>query len=184
MQKNIAFDCCDISSVRNAIKELKGFKKELKENVSNALSKLADDGIAVAEANCGDFGSHISFSKEYSSNGQTVKIVAKNMSDMLVVWSADKNVSDTKTATISPLLMAEFGSGGLAENIYGVPGVGKGTFPSHTNSPPNINHAKNRDSWFYYDMQGNLRMSKGIKPTHPMHRAALEIVKKSERLEL
>ena len=78
---------------------------------------------------------------------------------------------EKKTAVLSPILLAEFGSASYAEVLFDVEGVGQGTFPGQT-------HAF-EDSWWYKEWdengKGEWKRGFGVTPTHPMYHAEMKM---------
>ena len=75
----------------------------------------------------------------------------------------------TKTVQVDPLLMSEFGSGWLADNLWDMGGVGQGTFPGQK-------HASDPDGWYWTDVTGVEHHSIGEPPSYPMHTADLRMI--------
>ena len=80
----------------------------------------------------------------------------------------DGSVSE---ADVSPILMAEFGSGLRANNAKGKqmdPPMGTGTFPDQT-------HAEDPNGWWYKDLNEVWHHSYGVTPTMPVWKAYMEM---------
>jgi hypothetical protein len=124
----------------------------------------------VAEQNTGKFGSYIAFKAEVDPEkyGCKAVMVATNTGLIKSEWRINSS-GDTRTADVSPILMAEFGSGLKADDSYGkrqqVP-MGTGTFPEQT-------HAEDPDGWWYQTLDGVWHHSYGVSPTYPMMRASV-----------
>lgn len=156
------------SSIQELQKQLKDYKDSLNDKCEQFVRELADSGISVAKQNVGNYGKYITFSvkKEQSTNGCKGILLASNTGIIKSEWRTKDGV---KTADVSPLLMAEFGSGMRAENPMDVPGVGQGTFPGGT-------HGKDPSGWWWMDMNGEWHHSRGVSPTMPMYHASLEMI--------
>lgn len=163
-------------SINHAIGELKRYQASLAEKNETFVRRLLDEGIKVARANTGGYGRYISFSKEGTGGIRTVGFLIAEDRKIYVEWEVQNH--EKKTAEVSPLLMAEFGSAQFAEVLFNISGVGQGTFPGQT-------HAYD-DQWWYKewkdDYTGKWRMGTGIKPTHPMYKADMEMIQQVERI--
>lgn len=155
-------------SITAAIKELKSYQSELTGKCERIVSELAKEGITIGRQNTGKFGSYIVFSMNTTTEtaGCTAIMLARETGTITRQWKlADDSI---KSVQISPLLMAEFGSGKWAENPTGVSGVGQGTFPGQT-------HAFDASGWSWKDLDGNWHHSTGMSPTAPMYKAAMKM---------
>lgn len=150
-------------SIKNAVNSLEKYKQSILKRCEQLVSELADDGIAIAETNVGNFGRYITFTKqiEPESNGCTAIVLATETGQIKSQWLTSDGI---KSADVSPLLMAEFGSGWRAQNPLNVPNVGQGTFPGQT-------HAFDKEGWYWRDLNGDLHHSYGITPTMPIYKA-------------
>lgn len=158
----------DTNDINRLIKDLQNRKLTLKEQCKEFVSRLADKGIETAKANGGEYGNLIMFSKEIEDTVSGAKgiMLATDGTKIVREW---KYKGGTKTAEVSPLLMAEFGSGWLAKNLDGVEGVGQGTFPGQT-------HAFDPYGWWWTTPDGKKHHSKGEAPTFPMHAASVAMI--------
>lgn len=182
----------DVDSINKAISELKKYDYGMEAKVDKFLHKLMEVGIKTAKMNTGvidDLGNVeylITFMSEIeaTSDGCTAILIGKDATKIQREWlgmEKDANGQPTgvlflKTAEVSPLLMAEFGSGNEAQGEiekvgYNIPSWGKspqGTFPGQT-------HASDKGGWSWRDIQGNWHHSTGIEPTQPMYKAYSEM---------
>lgn len=169
MAKKITFNL-SASSVRKAQKELLKYKKDLLMKCQKFTERLAAKGILVAQQNVGKFGNYIVFSAETSQteNGAKTILYATNTGLIKSQWVTEEGIQE---ADVSPILMAEFGSGLRADNTRGkkmpVP-MGTGTFPEQT-------HAEDPNGWWYMDLNEEWHHSYGVRPSMPMWNAANEI---------
>ena len=158
-----------------SVKGIEQLKKDLLDYKNNTLPNLlkqyvealAKEGISVGEQNVGGFGKYITFSiqTEVSKDGCKALLLASENGKIISSW---KSYGEIKTAEVSPLLMAEFGSGWGAENPMQIPDVGQGTFPGQT-------HAFDKEGWYWIDEDDNLNYSKGITAKMPMYKASIRI---------
>ncbi len=158
-------------SVQNAIDEIKQYKESLIWKCTVLVSELQKIGIQTATEHVGKYGTLITFEKtavEQTANGARCAISASDAMKIISSWQTKEGV---KTAEVSPLLMAEFGSGQHALDDPKVPGVGQGTFPGQK-------HAFDPQGWKWQDLQGRWHRSKGQVPTFPMHQASIEMQNK------
>lgn len=169
MPKKITFNL-SASSVRRAQKELLNYKKDLPAKCQKFTERLALKGILVAQQNVGEFGNYIVFSTETSQAeyGARTILYATNNGLIKSQWITKEGVQE---ADVSPILMAEFGSGLRANNVRAKsmdPPMGTGTFPDQT-------HAEDPNGWWYMDLNGEWHHSYGVTPSMPMWNAANEI---------
>lgn len=167
-------------SIKQMADDLLSYRDGLQNNLREFRDSLANKGIQVAMSSVnGKFGQYIVFTKEES--GDTVTIVARETSQILAEWLYH---GENIQAWVSPLLMAEFGSGKYAvvwEDSQGNKTgtlsdgteIGRGTFPDQRNAF--------KDEWRYMDLNGNWHTASGEKPTRPMHNAIIEIITQIER---
>lgn len=164
------------SSIDNAVKQIEAYRDSIEKKNAEFISKLADLGITMARnANTStDYAGYITFTKQInpSQDGKATGKVSGKSPLVLVAWL---NGNGIKEALVSPILMAEFGSGQFASDASGKPnagvakrlGYGRGTFPRQK-------HA-NEDQWFWQDLNWELQSSSGIEPDMPMWIAATQM---------
>ena len=155
-------------SINNLIGEVKRYKESLYPKTEMFLRRLIDEGIRVAEQYKGFYGNYIVFEKDLEGGDKKCVgfLIGKNAKEVISYWN---NRGKIKSAKISPILFAEFGSGWLAEVLFDdVPlgQVGQGTFPEQT-------HAFDAGGWSYMGLNGKWYHSTGFKPSHPMYKAEL-----------
>lgn len=170
MAKRISFSLSP-SSIQAAIKEVKAYQNDLNRKCELLCQKLAAEGISIAQAHIGSsgFGKYIHLGSEITPQQAGCKAVFY-MEDSSKIVSQWQTLEGTKSATVSPALMIEFGSGLKAENPASIAGVGTGTFPGgkHGHEP----------GWYYMDMDGEWHYSTGISPKMPMYFAGKELREK------
>lgn len=172
MSKKISFNL-SARSVKQAAKELLDYKKSLVVKCSTFVRRLADQGILVAQDNLGEFGRYVTFEVQVDPGryGARALLIATNTGHITSQWiSKDEDGNEViREADVSPLMMAEFGSGLIANNVRAHEfGMGTGTFPEQT-------HAEEPDGWWYMDLDREWHHSYGIRPTMPMWKAAVEM---------
>ena len=103
------------SSIKTAQKQLRDYQKEITQKCEKFAKRLCDVGILVATQNVGSYGKYITFYSEITSQNTGIKAVlaATNTGLLKSEWRTRDGV---KSADVSPLLMAEFGSGLKADN--------------------------------------------------------------------
>ena len=149
---------------------LEDYKNEVRTKTKMFLEILADQGIASAKASffplndIGDVSNLIEFRMdlEEATNGYKAVVLAFDIGKIISEWQTK---TGGESVEVSPLLMAEFGSGWMADNPLNVSGVGQGTFQ------PNKGHAHDAKGWWWVDMNGVKHHSIGITPTQPMYHA-------------
>jgi hypothetical protein len=166
----ITIDIFSAKSIAQAQAALKEYKDDLVSKCKTFVEELAKVGIQTAQGNLGAFEKYIVFHTEVDPEkyGCQAVMVATNNGLIKSEWYIDSS-DNTKTADVSPILMAEFGSGLKADDSYGkrqqVP-MGTGTFPEQT-------HAEDPDGWWYQTLDGVWHHSYGVSPTYPMMRASV-----------
>lgn len=156
-------------SVNHAIGQLKAYRDSLAIKNEQFVYELLNIGIEVAEDRVGKFGKYISFTKK-GKGGLTIigYLVGEDTQKIVAEWDY---FGERKTAVLSPLLLAEFGSATNAEVLFDVEGVGQGTFPGQT-------HAF-EEYWWYKEWdengKGKWKRGRGITPTHPMYHAEMKM---------
>lgn len=168
MAKRVFKTDLSVKGIEQLKRDLLNYKDvTLKNLLQKYVTELAKEGIAVGKQNVGGFGKYITFSikTDVTKDGCKALMLAEETGKIISSWLTSEGI---KTAEVSPLLMAEFGSGWGVENPMKVPGVGQGTFPDQT-------HAFDKEGWYWIDLNGNLNYSKGINAKMPMYKASLYI---------
>ena len=161
-------------SIDQLIDELESYKKTLNRQIELFLNRLLDVGISIAESNSGTYGRYIIFEKKVNvSESEYVGIL--NGRDAHKVFKEWQTRDGTDGYEISPILMAEFGSGWLAQVLGDVQGVGQGTMPNAKG------HANDPKGWYWKDDDG-WHHSFGEAPTMPMHRASVQMLVNINRI--
>lgn len=174
MARKISFGL-SVREINAAQKQLSDYKKQITQKCEEFAKRLCDAGILVATQNTGSYGKYITFYSEITSHGSGIKAVlaATNTGLLKSEW---RTRDGTKSVDVSPLLMAEFGSGLKADNPRaGEFGMGTGTFPGQT-------HAGDPEGWWYMDLDGEWHHSYGVTPTMPMCKASQEMIKNVRRI--
>lgn len=158
-------------SIDKAIKALEEYKQELTARMEKFVEKLLDVGIEAGKANSGQYAGMILFEKKVVSGSEDIEgmLIATDGQKIIREWKYRNGI---RRAVVSPMLMAEFGSGWLA-NVLSTSdyrdndiGVGQGTFPHQT-------HAFDKDGWFWETPDGKKHHSYGEAPVYPIHSAVL-----------
>ena len=160
-----------VKGIEELKRELLNYKEvTLKNLLCEYATELAKEGIGVAQQNVGNFGRYITFSIKVNprKDGCNALLYAVDSEKIISQW---KTKDGMKSAEVSPLLMAEFGSGWGAENPMNVPGVGQGTFPSETAQQ----NAFKEEGWYWMDLDGTWKHSRGINAKMPMYKASQRI---------
>lgn len=173
-------------SINLSVKGIQKLKKDLEhyrdvilpQKCQEYVKALAEEGVIIGQENVGGFGKYITFSvqTEPIKDGCKALMIASENGQIISSWLSGGGI---KTAEVSPLLMAEFGSGWGASNPMKIPGVGQGTFPNQQN-------AFKKEGWYWIDLDGNLNYSRGITAKMPMYKASIRIqeiaVKKAKEI--
>ena len=162
-------------SIDKLIRELEQYKNDLPKKCAEFVSRLLDIGVDTAQDNSGQYAGLIVFQKHVFtfSDGCDGLLVATDGSKIVRKWMRDGH---EVSAEISPLLMAEFGSGWLAKVMQtkdyrsNTLNVGQGTFPGQT-------HAFDKDGWWWKESpKGETFHSYGEAPTYPMYSAMVSMI--------
>ena len=169
---------------------LDNYAKTFEQKVQTFLEKLAEKGIEVASVNGGDFSSYIVYSKKVES-GTMVKMIAKDREEIPNSWYSSSTAKELRQETISPLLMAEFGSGHYAISAEGeASGLGgQGTLNKY-------GHAFDSNGWYWWsddatsmdgeplnEKDGRWRFhSRGTHPSQPLHKAVMACIEQVEEI--
>lgn len=166
--KHIRVNALNSASIQKSIDYLNKYKDTLNDKCQTFVERLLERGIRTAQANSGEYGGMIKFEKKLnpSDYGCDGVLVATDGQKLIREWMRGGNVV---SAEVSPLLMAEFGSGWLAKVLDPVEGVGQGTFPDQT-------HAFDPHGWWWETPDGEKHHSYGEAPTYPMHAASIAIL--------
>lgn len=163
----ISLSINSISKFNDGLKQISDYQNDIGRKAQAACERLAREGVVACVANSGTaYGSMIQFSVQPSGNNTNdfseVYLVGEDLRKIFRTWVVKDG--STKQREISPLLMAEFGSGLKAENPLGVEGVGTGTHPvgGHGTEP----------IWFWKEEKdGAWHHSTGLRPTQPMFKS-------------
>jgi hypothetical protein len=157
-------------SINKAIAKLEQISTDLGGSSATIIQKLLEIGISTAMENTGKYAGYIKFEPviQQDENGYVGLLVASDNSKIISrYWRYGSLVE----AEVSPLLMAEFGSGNYADvaEIWSdlVGQVGQGTFPNQT-------HAF-QESWRWYGLDKIWHESSGESPSYPMYSAWQEM---------
>lgn len=153
-------------SIEQTIKALEAYKDEIHLKTEEFVYRLAECGITTAQANTGEYRGMIVFRNETqkTEDGVVGKIIATDGQKLIREWYTKKNKekAEHRFYEVSPLLLAEFGSGWLSDVIWNVAGVGQGTMPN------SYGHAMDENGWYWYDEDGVKHHSIGETPSYPM----------------
>lgn len=168
MAKKISFSLSP-SSIQAAIKEVKAYQSDLNRKCELLCRRLTAEGITIAQAHIGSsgFGKYIRLGSEITPQQAGCRAVFF-MEDSQTITRRWQTKEGVKSATLSPALLLEFGSGLEAENPAGIAGVGQGSFPGQT-------HAFDSGGWSYMDLGGMWHHTTGVKPEMPMYFAGKEL---------
>ena len=164
--------------IEKAIKELRDYQKHLNWQLGEFFRRLMDVGIETAQDNSGHYKGYIRFEKQISVSDDEAEglLIATDGKRLIREWYTSKARTHKRSYEVSPLLLAEFGSGWLAEVLDNVPGVGQGTMPH------SYGHATDDDGWYWYDEDGIKHHSIGEAPTFPMHTALIAMENEVDRI--
>lgn len=166
-------------SVETALNEIKAYRNRLQTKCVSFVSTLARRGIRVANQTVGqEYGSKITFTydTEPTMYGCRGIMMATQTGLIRRQWRTINNATGVVTVDVSPLLMAEFGSGVKASDAShrdnadwtSIAHAGRGTFPGQT-------HAFDDGGWYWQDLNYEWHHSDGEAPTMPMWHAYEEM---------
>lgn len=166
-----------VKGINNLINQLNAYKVDMNAKLQILKERLADLGVDVAEAEAKgdshDFSEMVTFTKRVS--GEKVYLVGFNSdkSKLHNEWyDAEGNYHYNE---VSPIMMLEYGSAGLAEPEY------RGSFSvtgTHTDDTV----------WYYYadiDKDGNPihpLPASAEEPHYPMYKAKLGMIAEIKRI--
>lgn len=160
-------------SIKQAQRELRAYQRGMLRKCSTFVRKLSKCGISAARQNLSkDYKPYIMFGTDVDPDrtGARAIMYATNTGLIRSEWRTNNTASGIATADVSPILMAEFGAGLLANNPDAKKfGMGTGTFPGQT-------HAEDPEGWWYMDLEYEWHHSYGVMPTMPMAHAAEEML--------
>lgn len=157
-----------LNNLDELVKELNKYADSLAEKRNIFVRALMEEGISVAIAQYGEYAGMIKFEKIIDEKGGL--IIASDGQKLVKTWYTDKALTNERSYEVSPLLLAEFGSGWLAK-VYGFDlkgKVGQGTMPEQK-------HAFDTNGWYWYDEDGTMHHSYGEEPKHPLYYATIEM---------
>lgn len=180
----------DPNELRQTANDLREYAEQFQMKAKRFFDACADHGIMIAQMHEGDFGGYIVYSKRFEEAGEeySVSIVATD-TPITKAWYTSATGDNMKSATISPLLMAEFGSGWKAlEEIPAGVNAGHGTLNTY-------GHAFQQNGWSWWtddasDQEGAemikakngrwLFKSTGTPPSRPLHNATQSLIRDVE----
>ena len=160
-------------SIDKAIKDLTKYRNSLALKSEELVDRLLDEGISVAYQHVGKYEGYVEFTKKLES-GDTQCVGILTGRDTVPFISSWKTKDGIKSVKVSGILMSEFGSGWLANVIWGVSGVGQGTFPGQK-------HAFDK-KWYWEDVDGVKHSSRGEQPQYPMYFADMTMLSNIDRI--
>lgn len=157
---------------REAAKQIRQYQNDLNRKCEELCRRLTAESIQIAQARIGDsgFGKYIRLASEITPERAGCRAVLY-MEDTAKITSEWRTKEGTRSATISPALMIEFGSGLKAQNPAGISGVGTGTFPGGK-------RGGDPGGWYYMDLDGNWHHSTGVEAKMPMYFVGKEMREK------
>lgn len=176
MKRKVSLDTDEIDAL---IKDIEAYRDSLSAKCVIFLERLADEGITIAERHVGPW-TQIAFVRTVIPHRDgAVGMMTGYAPIQIIEWQFYNSI---KSAELSPILMAEFGSGQYASDARGrvnqhyaaMVGAGRGTFPGQT-------HAT-EDSWRWKDLNGDWHQSSGLRPEMPMYYAARRMRRQIERI--
>ena len=152
-------------SLKQAQKELLQYQADMQRKCLLFVSRLADKGIKTVMGNLGQYGQFISAMHNSTAVDENVVLCTLSVYDLKPVVREYMSQLGVEQVEISPIAMAEFGSGWRATNpLSATTGIGQGTFPGQK-------HAFDPNGWWYQTTDGVWHHSYGEEPTMPMLKA-------------
>lgn len=160
-----------LSELDRIQREIDEYTRKLENRTEKFLNLLANKGISASKSALAfddEFSNSITFEKKIEKDGSTITLVLSGVSEpQLREWYTSSSKEVVHEETISPILMAEFGSGQYANNSPNGSYGGRGTLNKY-------GHAF-EDTWFWTDENGERQSSSGHEPSLPMLNAYLEM---------
>ena len=162
-------------NIQTLVDRIEDYKKDLNNKTAILVNRLLEIGIDVAECNVGEYGQYIVFERRVNEafNGYIGVLIGKDGQKYFSEW--DLPNGEKAGYEVSPILLAEFGSGWFANVIGNITGVGQGTMPNAKG------HAFDPKGW-WYRKDGEWHHSYGERPTYPMHRATVQMLVDIDRI--
>lgn len=186
MKYNVRLDSKELFKLSS---DLLKYADDFENKVRIFLEKLAQVGISVAVANSGVFSRYIVYSIKQENN-TTVKLVASS-EPIESAWYVSSKSEEQRTEVISPILMAEFGSG-----HYAIQGTGEAAGLGGQGTLNVYGHALDANGWYWWSEEasqdGVLKKSKngrflyqsdGLPPAQPLHKAVMACIERVEEIE-
>lgn len=159
----------DEQSIQNAISQLESYRAGIGRKSTMMLERLGSIGVNTANMNKGVYGQYIVSEKNLvefkSGTSKRINVIIRQTGYVTVKWL---NSAGEQSAKVSPLMMAEYGSG-----QYALPGH-RGTFPGQRHAFQNY--------WTWKDLDGVEHQSSGFVPTRPGFKASIEIRNNAQRV--
>lgn len=185
MKYNVRLDSKELFKLSS---DLQKYADDFENKVRIFLEKLAQVGISVAVANSGVFSRYIVYSIKQENN-TTVKLVASS-EPIESAWYVSSKSEEQRTEVISPILMAEFGSG-----HYAIQGTGEAAGLGGQGTLNVYGHAFDPNGWYWWSEEasqdGVLKKSKngrflyksdGLPPAQPLHKAVMACIERVEEI--
>ena len=159
----------DSKSIKSLIDDLKDYRSSLRSKSERLVERLLEEGIKVAYQHVGRYAGYVEFTKEIDNQSSRCIgiLIGQDTQPFISRWVLKDGT--VREATVSGILMSEFGSGWLANVIWNVSGVGQGSFPGQE-------HAFDTGGWYWVDEQGVKHHSKGEEPHYPMYFADMTML--------
>lgn len=165
-KKRYNVDILSVASIQKLKKDLQLYQNDLTRKCRLLAEKLAEKGIAVANAKIGEspLGKYVSIRTEISEQKMGTKAI-------IIATGAVKQSEGYED--FNTLLAIEFGAG-IYHNSDANPnadefGLGVGTFPGQIHAFEN--------GWYYWDDEAQeWKYTHGVKATMPMYNASVEII--------
>lgn len=187
MKYNVSLDSKELYKLSV---DILNYADEFERKVKIFLERLAEVGIEVASRNGGDFSQYITYSTKWE-NDTTITITAASQT-LITEWYAGSGTKKVRTEEISPILMAEFGSG-----HYAIQGSGEAAGLGGQGTLNKYGHAFDTDGWYWWsddptslgggevvkDANGRFKFhSMGTRPTRPLHKAVMACIFQVEEI--
>ena len=171
--------------------KLDKYAEDFEQKVSRFLVALADLAIEVSRVNEGDFAGYIVYSKRFETidGEKSVKMMAKS-GTITRAWYGSATSQNLKEYAISPLLMAEFGSG-----FYAIESSGEAAGLGGQGTLNVYGHANDSNGWYWWtdeprtgsdaeyvtEKEGRIKYhSRGQRPSQPLHKAVMACIAQVE----
>lgn len=171
-KKTIAVNLFDSKSIQNAIKQIEQYRDDLPRKCQEICRRLSEEGVRVADAaiNSVPIGKTITL---------TTDIDPSKMGCQAIMKMTGRETRTEDGRIFYTALAIEFSAGVRYANTASARasnfGMGTGTFPD-------AKHSWQMEGWYYLGDDGNWHHSFGVRASHPLYSASMEMRQKIDSI--